>query len=128
MDQASRRVDLLDMMDRVLDKGIVIDAGIGVAVIGIELVAVQVKITVASLETYLQLAEDPRAYALGLIGGAPRRSTQEELERLTEPKESVPPATAPRAAPPADPGLPLAAYYDEELSTNRPQDTEPEQT
>lgn len=132
MDQEARRTDLPDILDRVLDKGIVIEAGIRIAVAGIDLISVDVSITVASIETYLQLAEDPRAYELGLVGGRRRRSTEEELEQLMDEKESGraeeegSAAGAGTGAPaPADPGLPLAAFHDEELSTSPPEETEP---
>lgn len=62
---------LMDVLDRVLDKGVVIDATVRVSVIGIDLLGVDAKITVASIETYLQLSEDPRAYELGLVTGTP---------------------------------------------------------
>ncbi len=44
---------LLDVLDRVLDKGIVIDARARVSLIGIELVTVDLTVVVASIATYL---------------------------------------------------------------------------
>ena len=44
---------LLDVLDRVLDKGIVIDARVRVSLIGIELVTVDLTVVVASIATYL---------------------------------------------------------------------------
>lgn len=137
MDQARQRLALMDALDRVLDKGVVIDAGIRLAVIGIDLVTVDAKITVASVQTYLHLAEDQRAYDLGLIGGSPPRSTTEELERLTEPKRlggggdgmGMSASRAAEAAPRRDPDLPIAAYHDEELTKDASEGTDPpEQT
>jgi gas vesicle structural protein len=49
--------ELSDVLDRVLDKGIVIDASIRVALIGIDLVSVHARIVVASVETYLRYNE-----------------------------------------------------------------------
>jgi hypothetical protein len=48
---------LIDVLDRVLDKGIVIDAYVRVAVAGIDLVTVHARVVVASIETYLKHAD-----------------------------------------------------------------------
>ncbi|MEM6298745.1 MAG: gas vesicle structural protein GvpA [Bacteroidota bacterium] len=48
---------LAEVVDRILDKGIVIDAYARVSLVGIELVAVEARIVVASVETYLKYAE-----------------------------------------------------------------------
>ena len=55
---------LIDVLDRVLDKGIVIDAWVALSVIGINLVTVDARIIVASMETYLKHA-DAMARTLG---------------------------------------------------------------
>jgi gas vesicle structural protein len=47
----------LDILDRVLDKGIVIDAWIRVALGGADVVEVKARVVVASIETYLTHAE-----------------------------------------------------------------------
>jgi gas vesicle structural protein len=44
---------LIDVLDRVLDKGIVIDAAVVVSPAGIDLASVKARIIVASVETYL---------------------------------------------------------------------------
>jgi gas vesicle structural protein len=44
---------LIDVLDRVLDKGIVIDAWARMSVVGIDLMTVQMKVVVASIDTYL---------------------------------------------------------------------------
>jgi hypothetical protein len=51
----------------VLDKGIVIDAYVRVSLVGIDLVSVEARIVVASVETYLKYAE-----AIGITGFAAR--------------------------------------------------------
>src|SRR5689334_7813118 len=48
---------LIDVLDRVLDKGIVIDAWVRVSLVGIDLITVEARVVVASIETYLQYAE-----------------------------------------------------------------------
>ena len=49
--------DVFDVLDRILDKGVVIDAWIRLSVIGIELVTVQAQVVVASIATYLDYAD-----------------------------------------------------------------------
>ena len=48
---------LIDVLDRVLDKGIVIDAWVRVSLVGIDLVTVEARVVVASIDTYLRYAE-----------------------------------------------------------------------
>jgi len=48
---------LIDVLDRVLDKGIVIDAWARMSVVGIDLMTVQMKVVVASIDTYLLYAD-----------------------------------------------------------------------
>lgn len=75
---------LLDVLDRILDKGIVVDAWIRFSLIGIDFLTVEARIVVASLQTYLKYGEglstsglqspptqDPKP--LGLRRGKPPR-------------------------------------------------------
>jgi gas vesicle structural protein len=48
---------LIDVLDRVLDKGIVIDAWVRVSLVGIDLMTIEARVVVASIETYLQKAD-----------------------------------------------------------------------
>ncbi len=48
---------LAEVVDRILDKGIVIDAFVRVSLVGIEILAVEARVVVASVETYLKYAE-----------------------------------------------------------------------
>jgi hypothetical protein len=54
---APRPSGLADVLDLILDKGLVIDAYVRVAVIGIELLTIDARIVVASVDTYLRFAE-----------------------------------------------------------------------
>ena len=51
--RAATQTSLVDMLDRVLDKGIVIDAWIRVSLVGLDLLQVEARIVVASINTYL---------------------------------------------------------------------------
>lgn len=48
---------LAEVVDRILDKGIVVDAWARVSLVGIELLAVEARVVVASVDTYLKYAE-----------------------------------------------------------------------
>ena len=48
---------LADVVDLILDKGLVIDAYVRVSVIGIELITIDARIVIASVDTYLRFAE-----------------------------------------------------------------------
>jgi hypothetical protein len=73
---------LIDVLDRVLDKGIVIDAWVRVSLVGIDLVTVEARVVVASIDTYLKYSE-----AVGITApvSRPRELTESaasELERM----------------------------------------------
>jgi hypothetical protein len=48
---------LAEVVDRILEKGIVIDAWAKVSLVGIELLAIEARVVIASVETYLKYAE-----------------------------------------------------------------------
>jgi len=51
---------LAEVLDVILDKGIVIDAYVRVSLIGIELVTIDARIVISSVDTYLRFAEAVR--------------------------------------------------------------------
>jgi gas vesicle structural protein len=48
---------LADVIDVILDKGLVIDAYVRVSLIGIEILTIDARIVIASVDTYLRFAE-----------------------------------------------------------------------
>ena len=56
---------LVEVVDRILDKGVVIDAWVRVSLVGIELLATEARVVIASVETWLKYAE-----AVGLTATA----------------------------------------------------------
>ncbi|HKW78940.1 MAG TPA: gas vesicle structural protein GvpA [Candidatus Limnocylindria bacterium] len=80
---------LIDVLDRVLDKGIIIDAWVRVSLVGIDLITVEARVVVASIDTYLRYADalgltppGQRAVAGGMSGvDAASRSRQQQPER-----------------------------------------------
>ena len=55
--RAPSAAGLYDVLDLILDKGIVIDAFVRVSLVGIELVTVDLRVVIASVDTYLRYAE-----------------------------------------------------------------------
>ena len=56
---------LVEVIDRILDKGVVVDAWVRVSLVSIEILAIEARVVVASVETYLKYAE-----AIGLTATA----------------------------------------------------------
>ena len=48
---------LAEVIDRILDKGIVIDAWVRVSLVGIELLSIEARVVIASVDTYLKYAQ-----------------------------------------------------------------------
>jgi gas vesicle structural protein len=104
MGKTSELGGIAQLVDVILDKGIVIDAWVRVSVVGLEVLTVEARVVVASVDTYLRYAE-----ALGRIGRAapsPRQpsasgekndqghvSEGEVLRRLSEHLEGLQPAS-----------------------------------
>jgi hypothetical protein len=84
---------LADVIDLILDKGLVIDAYVRIAVIGIELVTIDARIVIASVDTYLRFAEAVNRLDLNQteLGGLPelqevgaRKETEGAIEGVQE--------------------------------------------
>jgi hypothetical protein len=65
VEKAIASSSLVEVVDRILDKGIVIDAWVRVSLVGIELLAVEARVTTAGVDTFLKYAE-----AVGLTAAA----------------------------------------------------------
>src|SRR5438270_12049403 len=82
--QRSSSSGLYDVLDLILDKGLVIDVYLRVALVGIELLTVDARIVIASVDTYLRFAEAVNRLDLAQVGN------QETLpELLSSGTESV---------------------------------------
>ncbi|HLW44868.1 MAG TPA: gas vesicle protein GvpJ [Acidimicrobiales bacterium] len=57
MTRAPRPSSLADVLDLILDKGLVIDAYVRVSALGIEVLTIDARVVVASVDTYLRFAE-----------------------------------------------------------------------
>ena len=69
LERTSNATSIIDVLDHVIDKGIVIDAWINVSVAGIELITVEARVLVASFETYLKHSH---AFACAPFASRPR--------------------------------------------------------
>jgi hypothetical protein len=89
---------LADVIDTILDKGLIIDAYVRVSLVGIELLTIDARFVVASVDTYLRFAEavnrldigeqEPKAGLPELVGevteGGAKHKTKGALEAAGE--------------------------------------------
>ena len=94
VERAAGGTSLVDVLDRVLDKGIVIDAWVRVSLVGIDLITVEARVVVASIDTYLKYAE-----AVGHVSTVSRPTLEPVVvaETVTTTKEVA--ERVPRSAP-----------------------------
>jgi hypothetical protein len=67
--RSPRPGSLYDVLDLILDKGLVIDAYVRVSLVGIELLTIDARIVVASVDTYLRFAEAANRLDLAVQNG-----------------------------------------------------------
>jgi hypothetical protein len=73
---------LAEVLDVILDKGIVIDVYVRVALVGIELLTIDARIVIASVDTYLRFAEAVNRLDLTEVGK--QETLPEMVEDMTE--------------------------------------------
>src|SRR5918992_3069957 len=73
---------LADVIDVILDKGLVIDAYVRVSLIGIEILTIDARIVIASVDTYLRFAEAVNRLNLAESDGS--QGLPELMEGMTE--------------------------------------------
>ena len=73
VERAAGGTSLIDVLDRVLDKGIVIDAWVRVSLVGIDLITVEARVVVASIDTYLKYSD-----AIGAAASASRPAIEQQ--------------------------------------------------
>lgn len=83
VERAPGGTSLIDVLDRVLDKGIVVDAWVRISLVGIDLITVEARIVIASIDTYLKYAEavglTPAVSRPAITGGP--EAIEEEVRR-----------------------------------------------
>jgi len=94
VERVSGGSSLIDVLDRVLAKGIVIDAWVRISLVGIDLITVEARVVVASIDTYLKYAD-----AVGLTGLVSRpQLTETGQDAGSVEVETTTTRTRPRAA------------------------------
>jgi hypothetical protein len=79
--QRSSSSGLYEILDLLLDKGLVVDIFLRVSLVGIELLTVDARIVIASVDTYLRFAEAVNRLDITEQGG---QGLPEIMENLTE--------------------------------------------
>lgn len=72
--RAPNSAGLYDILDLILDKGLVVDAFVRVSLVGIELLTIDARVVIASVDTYLRYAEGAERLQLYDRAGAKRLS------------------------------------------------------
>ncbi len=93
MTSPQRRPDsssLAEVLDRVLDKGVVIDIWARISVVGIELLTIEARVVVASVDTFLHYAEE--------IAKIEQATADGDLEDLEELEVEQRPESSPQSA------------------------------
>lgn len=92
---------LADTLDILLDKGLVIDASVRVSVIGIELLAIEARIVIASVDTYIRYLEAMQRLQSTPVPGQISQGLGQTTGLIP------PPAPTPAVAVPMEPALPV---------------------
>jgi gas vesicle structural protein len=83
---------LADVIDTILDKGLVLDAYVRVSLVGIELLTIDARVVIASVDTYLRFAEavnrldisDDKEGLPGLVGGITENGAKHKTKGALE--------------------------------------------
>jgi hypothetical protein len=105
---AAPSANLADILERVLDKGVVIAGDIKINLLDIELLTIKLRLLVASVDKAKEMGIDWWEHDPSLSSSAPRRDLEAENQRLRERvqafedgenRDHAPAETGPRAAP-----------------------------
>jgi hypothetical protein len=94
---------LIDVLDRVLDKGIVIDAWVRVSLVGIDLITVEARVVVASIDTYLKYSEAVGRWRPSRARWTPRARRKRSWQRTPRSARSSATERGGARAPPGPP-------------------------
>ena len=97
---AHRSTGLVDVLDRVLDKGLVVAGDIKVSLAEVELLTIRIRLLVCSLDKAQEIGLDWWRYDRDLSPGATRAREHEDLRaEIRKLQERIDALTAPRSAP-----------------------------
>jgi hypothetical protein len=97
VERAAGGTSLIDVLDRVLDKGIVIDAWVRVSLVGIDLITVEARVVVASIDTYLKYSEAVGAATTASRPALENKPYEEVVAENAALRAQLQSVTAPRA-------------------------------
>lgn len=110
---------LADVLNILLDKGLVIDASVRVSLIGIEILAIEIKIVIASVDTYIRYLEAMQRLDAARRGVVPAPMSQgiggtygllsSAVPAMVTPAMVTPAVVTPAPAAPAVPVAPAPA-------------------
>jgi hypothetical protein len=80
VDRSTSASGLADVVELILDKGLVIDAFVKVSLIGIEVLTIEARVVVASVDTYLRYAQ--AINGVGVTRDAGQISAPESAQRF----------------------------------------------
>jgi len=63
---------LAEVLDRILDKGVVVDVWARVSLVGIEILTIESRVVVASVDTFLHYSEEMAKIEQAAIGATPK--------------------------------------------------------
>jgi hypothetical protein len=63
---------LAEVLDRILDKGVVVDVWARISLVGIEILTVESRVVVASVDTFLHYSEEMAKIEQAAIGATPK--------------------------------------------------------
>jgi len=63
---------LAEVLDRILDKGVVVDVWARVSLVGIEILTIEARVVIASVDTYLHYSEEMAKIEQAAIGASPK--------------------------------------------------------
>ena len=83
---------LADVIDTILDKGLVIDAYVRVSLVGIEVLTIDARVVIASVDTYLRFAEAVNRLDIsqekqglpGLVGGLEENGAKHKTKGMLD--------------------------------------------
>jgi hypothetical protein len=78
VERTAGETSLIDVLDRVLDKGIVIDAWVRVSLVDLDLTTAETRVVLVSIDTYLKYSE----------AGNPSRPATADADPMTLPRRS----------------------------------------
>lgn len=85
MDQTPGSASLAEVLDRILDKGLVVDIWARVSVVGIEILTVEARVVAASVDTFLHYAQNITRIEQATQSGDMDDLRDLEIEKPTRP-------------------------------------------